>query len=114
MRRAACPGSFDPVTNGHIDIVLRAIPPRIAGVCEWLGDIVGIVCSLYFVWYGVLVSVASYAAGSLSIKTLIMPEWWIFAPMPLCFLMVAIEFVFRMRLLALVPHGPRADAMSSA
>ena len=24
MRRAACPGSFDPVTNGHIDIVTRA------------------------------------------------------------------------------------------
>jgi pantetheine-phosphate adenylyltransferase len=24
MRRAVCPGSFDPVTNGHIDIVVRA------------------------------------------------------------------------------------------
>ncbi|MEV1011618.1 pantetheine-phosphate adenylyltransferase [Streptomyces sp. NPDC049881] len=24
MRRAVCPGSFDPVTNGHLDIVDRA------------------------------------------------------------------------------------------
>jgi pantetheine-phosphate adenylyltransferase len=24
MRRAVCPGSYDPVTNGHIDIVERA------------------------------------------------------------------------------------------
>jgi pantetheine-phosphate adenylyltransferase len=24
VRRAACPGSFDPVTNGHIDIITRA------------------------------------------------------------------------------------------
>ena len=24
MRKAACPGSFDPVTNGHLDIVARA------------------------------------------------------------------------------------------
>jgi pantetheine-phosphate adenylyltransferase len=24
LRRAACPGSFDPVTNGHVDIVRRA------------------------------------------------------------------------------------------
>jgi len=24
MRRAVCPGSFDPVTNGHVDIVARA------------------------------------------------------------------------------------------
>jgi len=24
VRRAVCPGSFDPVTNGHIDIISRA------------------------------------------------------------------------------------------
>ncbi len=24
MRRAVCPGSFDPVTNGHLDIIHRA------------------------------------------------------------------------------------------
>ena len=24
MRRAVCPGSFDPVTNGHLDIIGRA------------------------------------------------------------------------------------------
>jgi pantetheine-phosphate adenylyltransferase len=24
VRKAACPGSFDPVTNGHIDIISRA------------------------------------------------------------------------------------------
>lgn len=24
MRRAVCPGSFDPVTNGHLDVVSRA------------------------------------------------------------------------------------------
>jgi pantetheine-phosphate adenylyltransferase len=26
MRRAVCPGSFDPVTNGHLDIIERASP----------------------------------------------------------------------------------------
>ncbi|MBV9024337.1 MAG: pantetheine-phosphate adenylyltransferase, partial [Streptomycetaceae bacterium] len=24
MRRAVCPGSFDPITNGHLDIIGRA------------------------------------------------------------------------------------------
>ena len=24
MRRAVCPGSFDPVTNGHVDVITRA------------------------------------------------------------------------------------------
>lgn len=32
MRRAVCPGSFDPVTNGHLDIVGRA--------CQLYDDVV--------------------------------------------------------------------------
>ena len=24
MRKAVCPGSFDPVTNGHLDVFARA------------------------------------------------------------------------------------------
>jgi pantetheine-phosphate adenylyltransferase len=24
MRKAVCPGSFDPITNGHLDIIMRA------------------------------------------------------------------------------------------
>ena len=24
LRRAVCPGSFDPITNGHLDIIARA------------------------------------------------------------------------------------------
>ena len=26
MKKAIFPGSFDPITNGHIDIVKRALP----------------------------------------------------------------------------------------
>src|SRR5205814_7203448 len=60
----------------RIDIVLRALPPRIGWGLEWIGDLLGLLCSLYFVWYGMKVLVASYLAGSISIKTLILPEWW--------------------------------------
>ena len=98
----------------RVDIVLQVLPPRLAWLFEWVGDIVGIVCCAYFVWYGVTVTCASYAAGAVSIKTLVLPEWWIFAPMPACFLMVAVEFIFRMRNLALGHQGPRADATSAS
>ena len=53
-------------------------------------------------------------AGALSIKTLVMPEWWFLAPLPICFALLAIEFVFRMRRLARAEVGPRDDAVSAA
>jgi TRAP-type C4-dicarboxylate transport system permease small subunit len=69
---------------------------------------------LVFVWYGARVTLASWLGGSVSIKTLVLPEWWIFVPMPVCFLMVALEFVFRMRQLAQSERGPRSDAISAS
>jgi TRAP-type C4-dicarboxylate transport system permease small subunit len=110
----AAPGLLRRGQHIRVDIFLRVLPPRLAWCLEWVGDAVGIVCSVYFVWYGVRVTFASYAAGSVSIKTLVLPEWWIFAPMPVCFLMVALEFLFRMRHLALAERAPRADAVSAS
>ena len=66
----------------RVDILLRALPPRMGWVLEWFGDLLGLGCSLYFVWYGWKVLAASYQAGAISIKTLITPEWWMLAPLP--------------------------------
>jgi len=113
MTILAAPGLLRRGQHIRIDIVLRMLPPRVGWVLEWLGDIVGFICCLFFVVFALKVTWASYAGGSLSIKTLVMPEWWIFAPMPFCFLMLAVEFVFRMRLLALSERAPRDDATSA-
>lgn len=110
----AAPGLLRRGRHIRIDIVLRMLPPRVAWGFEWAGDVIGMVCALFFVWYATRVTLASYLAGSVSIKTLVLPEWWIFVPMPVCFLMVAIEFVFRMRQLALSERVPRADAVSAS
>ena len=56
----------------------------------------------------------SWQSDALSIKTLVMPEWWFLAPLPICFVLLAIEFVFRMRRLARAEVGPRDDAVSAA
>lgn len=98
----------------RVDILLRALPSRLAWQLEWIGDIVGLVCCLYFVWYGAKVSAASYLAGSVSIKTLVLPEWWLLVPMPVAFLLFAIEFVFRMRRLAQAARTARTEAVSAS
>src|SRR5215510_6086451 len=48
----AAPGVLRRGQHIRVDIFLRALPPRVAWVLEWIGDIVGIVCCLCFVWYG--------------------------------------------------------------
>ena len=98
----------------RVDIILRALPVRVAWFLEWVGDIVGFFCCLYFVWYGVLITTASYSAGSINIKTLVTPEWWTLAPLPLGFALLGVEFVFRMYRLSTTGIGLRDDAVSTA
>ena len=61
----------------RVDIVLKVLPPRRAWQLEWVGDLLGLACCLYFVWYGAKATIASYLTAAVSIKTLVMPEWWL-------------------------------------
>ncbi|HEX7439418.1 MAG TPA: TRAP transporter small permease [Caldimonas sp.] len=98
----------------RVDIVLRVLPPKWAYGCEWISDVLGLGCCLWMVWYGSSATAQSAAGHALSIKTLVMPEWWFLAPLPVCFGLLAIEFVFRMRRLAAAEAKPRDDAVSAA
>jgi TRAP-type transport system small permease protein len=110
----AAPGLLRQGQHIRIDIVLRALPRRVGWIMEWGGDVVGLVCCLVFVWYGTSVAAASFSDGSISIKTLVLPEWWLLAPMPVAFALLAIEFVFRMHRLASADRRPREDAVSAS
>jgi len=98
----------------RVDIVLRALPVRVAWALEWAGDILGFLCCIYFVWYGLVITRASYSAGSINIKTLVTPEWWTLAPLPVGFALLGIEFIFRMYRLSTTEIGLRDDAVSAA
>ena len=111
---AAAPWLLRQGRHIRVDILLRAIPRRLAYGCEWAADLMGFACCLWMVWYGVFATTSSFSAGALSIKTLVMPEWWFMAPLPACFALLAVEFVFRMQRLAAAPAGPRDDAVSAA
>ena len=111
---AAAPSLLRQGQHIRVDILLRALPPRVGWIMEWLGAVLGFACSLYFVWYGVKVTLASFAAGAISIKTLVTPEWWLLAPLPVAFTLLAIEFGFRMYRLAIAERAPRSDAVSAS
>jgi TRAP-type C4-dicarboxylate transport system permease small subunit len=98
----------------RVDIVLRVLPLKVAYACEWIADALGLVCCGWLVVYGASAVKKSIEGNALSIKTLVMPEWWFLLPLPVCFGLLAIEFVFRMHRLANAAHGPRDDAVSAA
>ena len=97
----------------RVDIVLRAVPKRLGWTFEWMVDLLGLGCCLLIAWYGARAALASFKAGSMSIKTLITPEWWLLSVLPVAFAALSLEMLFRMRRLARGPRAPRDDAVST-
>ena len=97
----------------RVDIVLVAIPKETAWYCEWVADAFALACCVIMMAYGWSATTASFKAGSMAIKTLITPEWWALAPLPVAFALLAIEVLFRMQRLVAGERGPRDDAVSA-
>jgi TRAP-type C4-dicarboxylate transport system permease small subunit len=97
----------------RVDIVLRAVPKQVGWLMEWAVDILGLACCALIAWYSARAALASFKAGSVSIKTLVTPEWWLLSALPLAFLALTLEMLFRMRRLALSERAPRDDAVST-
>jgi TRAP-type C4-dicarboxylate transport system permease small subunit len=96
----------------RIDMVLALLPPRMAWICEAAADFLGLAASLVLVWYGTIMTAQSAQLSSLTIKNLVFPEWWLLWPLPVCFALVAIEFVFRFQRLMASPRTRRHEATS--
>jgi TRAP-type transport system small permease protein len=98
----------------RIDILLQALPKQLAWYFEWVSDVLGLACCCVIAWYGSQAAWSSYASGAVNIKTLVTPEWWALAPLPVVFILLAIEMIFRMIRLRRAERGPRHDAVGAA
>ena len=98
----------------RIDVLLRAIPRRLAWYCEWAVDAIALACCCVIALYGVKAVLSSHAINGMVVKVLSVPEWWLLAPLPVTFALLAIEVLFRMERLHAADRGPRTDAVSAA
>ena len=79
-----------------LDVVVAALPPAWARALDRLGNTIGLAVSLVFVVFGARTIAASAAQGSMVIKAIVFPEWWLYAPVPVCFALLAVEFARRL------------------
>lgn len=114
MTLLAAPWLLHEGRHIRVDLLLRVLPSRVAWMCEWAVDILGALTSLVLAWYGAACAWDSLATGALTMKNLAFPEWWLIAPFPLLFLLLALEFVLRWVRLAHGPRQPRDEAVSAA
>lgn len=97
--------------NEHVrlDILLTILPPRLGRTLDRFADLAGLAVCAVFVVYGTRAIASSAQQGSLVIKSIVFPEWWLYAPVPVCFSLLAIEFVRRLAGRgALAGSGPHA------
>ena len=98
----------------RVDLVLTLVPVRVAWLMEAAGDVIGFAVCLVMMRYGFKMSIDSAMLGSITIKNLMFPEWWLLWPLPVCFALLAAEFAFRFDRLVHSEPGRRVEATSVA
>ncbi len=96
----------------RLDIILTLVPPRIAWLMEAVGDLLGLAVCIVLIRYGIAMTYDSWRLGAITIKNLVFPEWWLLAPLPAVFVLLAIEFVFRFDRLLKGARTRRIEATS--
>jgi len=79
---------------------------------EAISDVLGFAVSIVLVRYGLAVTLDSARLGAVTIKNLVFAEWWLLAPLPVAFALLAIEFVFRFQRLMGSDRTRRLEATS--
>jgi TRAP-type C4-dicarboxylate transport system permease small subunit len=98
----------------RLDIILTLVPARVAWLMEALGDVLGFAVSLTLIRYGLAMTFDSARLGAITIKNLVFAEWWLLAPLPAVFVLLAIEFMFRFHRLMTGERARRIEATSVA
>lgn len=76
-----------------IDVVRAQVSEAVQRSLEYIVYVVAIVACIVFAYYGAELTVATYQRGELDIRSVDVPRWLLYAPMPAGFLLLGIEFV---------------------
>lgn len=95
------------------DLLGPALPPGAARVLEAVSDLLGLLVCLVLSWVSWGAASAGFAQGGLVRRTITYPEWWLAAPLPLVFALLAGEFAARLLRVMRDPGAARRDEARS-
>ena len=97
--------------NQHVrlDLLGALLSPAAQRQVDRIASLLGLIVSLVMVWYAVRMLLDSRSAGSLVMKALVFPEWWLYVPVPIGFALLALECGRRV----LFPSGLTEEAHPS-
>lgn len=81
--------------RGHvvIEALVSILPVKVRTVLAYIVYIVCISVSLLFAWYSLQLELEALESMNVDVRGIDMPYWTLFLPMPLCFVLIALEFV---------------------
>jgi len=81
--------------KGHvfIDAVTQFLPPTVKQITARIAYLICICAALTFCWFSSGLLLDAWDTGTVDVRGVDMPQWALYLPMPLCFLMLAIEFL---------------------
>lgn len=79
--------------NQHVrlDLLGAVLSPVAQRRVDRIASGLGLVVSLAMVWFSLRMLLDSRGAGSLVMKSLVFPEWWLYVPVPIGFALLALE-----------------------
>lgn len=94
--------------NQHVrlDLLGMVLSPAAQRQVDRLSALLGLAVSVVITWYSMAALLDSKRAGSIVLKALVFPEWWLFLPMPIGFGLLALECARRLAR----PQGLVAEA----
>jgi TRAP-type transport system small permease protein len=79
--------------NQHVrlDLLGAVLSPVAQRRVDRIASGLALVISLAMVWFSLRMLLDSRGAGSLVMKSLVFPEWWLYVPVPIGFALLALE-----------------------
>jgi len=82
-------------TRGHatVETLTQLLPRPARRTVETIACAASVAISLVLAYYGLALGIESIERGELDIRSVAVPKWVVFAPLPPCFILTAAEFL---------------------